>query len=147
MKTRNVVVMLLAWLVASQCDAQQVIHACRDARGGRVYQDASCGPGQREVASRVYSTPRDAPDAARRLEAIDRQVHAEWEHDRWDAVGNHSTRRRGVAVDRVTADQRDLDRRQCRASRAAVARAMRSRSVRSDRTALEEAAVDACFAL
>jgi hypothetical protein len=146
MKTGNVVAIVLLWCVASACGAQQVIHACRDARGGRVYQDAPCaGDGLREVGSRTYATPRDPPDAARRLEVIDRQVHAEWARERAPRVG---VVRRGVLVsDRVSADGRDLDRRRCHAARAAAERAARSRTFRGDRTALEGAAMDACFAL
>jgi hypothetical protein len=47
----------------------------------------------------------------------------------------------------VSLDGRELDRRRCHAARAAVDRATRSRTFRGDRAALEEAAVDACFAL
>jgi hypothetical protein len=146
MKTGNVIAIMLSWCVASACDAQQVIYACRDAHGGRVYQDAPCAAeGLREVGSRTYATPRDPPDAARRLEAIDRQVHADWAHERW---GNGGTvRRRALVSDRVSLDGRELDRRRCHAARAAVDRATRSRTFRGDRAALEEAAVDACFAL
>lgn len=145
MKTGNVVVVLLLWSLAPLCGAQQVmIHACRDAHGLRVYQDAPCAGGLREVAVRTYAPPRDPPDAARRLEAIDRQVHAGWERDRWPDAG---VPRRRIASGSVREDARDTARRQCRAARAAAARATRSRNFRGDRTVLEEAAVDACFAL
>ena len=146
MKTGNVVWMMVAlWCIASACEAQQVIHACRGVSGAVVYQDAPCTGSTREVATRTYPTPHDAPDAARRLEAIDRQVHAQWEHERWAGAG--VTRRRNGLVERGSPDGRDVDRRRCHAARAAVTRATRSRSFRGDRAALEEAAVDACFAL
>lgn len=146
MKTGNVVwAMLVLWGFASACGAQQVIHACRAASGAVVYQDAMCANGMREVAVRTYVTPRDPPDAARRLDAIDRQVHAQWEHERWAGAG--PVRRRGTIIERVSPDERDLDRRRCHAARAAVTRAARSRTFHGDRAALEEAVVDACFAL
>jgi len=151
MKTGNVIAIVLWWCVASACNAQQVIHACRDAHGGRAYQDAPCAEdGLRELGSRTFATPRDPPDAARRLEAMDRQVHADWARDRW--MGNGATRRRAAAGDRLALDghaldARDLDRRRCHAARAAVDRAARSRTFRGDRATLEEAAVDACFSL
>lgn len=145
MKTGNVVVVLLLWTLAPLCGAQQVtVHACRDAHGQRVYQDAPCAAGLREVAVRTYATPIDPPDAARRLEAIDRQVHAGWERDRWPDAGGS---RRRIASGPVREDARDAARRQCRAARAAAARAARSRNGRVDRSLLEETAVDACFAL
>lgn len=151
MKTGNVIAIVVWWCVASACDAQQVIHACRDAHGGRVYQDAPCtDAGLRELGSRTYATPHDPPDAARRLEAMDRQVHADWSRDRW--TSNGAPHRRIAAGDRASfdgraTDERALDRRRCHAARTAVDRATRSRSFRGDRAALEEAAVDACFSL
>ena len=146
MKTGNVVWMMLALgCVAPTCGAQQVIHACCGVSGPVVYQDAPCADGSRELATRTYSTPHDPPDAARRLEAIDRQVHAQWAHERWPDAG--VARRRRELVGRENPDERDLDRRRCHAARAAVTRAARSRSFRGDRAALEEAAVDACFTL
>lgn len=145
MKTGNVVGIMLLWLAATACDAQQVIHVCRDAHGATSYRDAPCAAdGQREVASRTYLTPQDPPDAARRLEAIDRQVHAEWQRERQN--GAVASRRR-MPVDERAVEGRDADRRRCRAARAAVGRAMHSRHVVVERAALEEAAVDACFAL
>lgn len=151
MKTGNVIAIVLWWCVASACNAQQVIHECRDAHDGRVYQDAPCTEaGLRELGSRTYATPRDPPDAARRLEAMDREVHADWARDRW--AGNGARRRRmsaagRLALDGRALDARDVDRRHCHAARAAVDRATRSRTFRGDRAALEEAAVDACFSL
>jgi hypothetical protein len=146
MKTGNVVSIALLWLAACTCHAQQVtLHVCRDARGATSYRDAPCADaGLREIAARTYVAPHDPPDAARRLEAIDRQVHAQWQHERWSAP---VASRRRMAVEERASDGRDEDRRRCRAARAAVSRAMRSRRVVADRAALEEAAVDACFAL
>lgn len=145
MKTGNIVWITLLWLAASACEAQQVIHVCRDAHGAASYRDEPCtAEGLREVSARTYLTPHEPPDAARRLEAIDRQVHAEWQRER--SGGAVASRRRGPVDDRAS-DGRDDDRRRCRAARAAVNRAMHSRRVVVERAALEEAAVDACFAL
>lgn len=142
MKTRNVAVLLV--LCALGAHAQpHVIHACRDARGGRVYQDAPCTGGLREEASRLYDAPAEPPDAARRLASIDREVHAGWERDRWPAV---AARRRSLSR-AMREDGRDVERRRCRLARAEVDHAARSRRFQGDRTALEESAVDACFSL
>jgi hypothetical protein len=145
MKTGNVVWITLLWLAASACDAQQVIHVCRDAGGATSYRDAPCAAaGLREVAARRFLAPHDPPDAARRLEAIDRLVHAQWQRERWSGAVAPRPR---VRAEARASDERDDDRRRCRAARAAVSRAMHSRHVAHDRAALEEAEVDACFAL
>ena len=145
MKTGTVVWMAALLWISFACDARQVIHACRDATDTLVYQDARCAPATHEVAVYTYVTPRDPPDAERKLAAIDRQLHAQWEHERWTGAG--TVRRRSGPFERENSDTRERDRRRCHAARAAVTRAMRSRTFRGDREALEEAAVDSCFGL
>ena len=87
MKTGTVVWMAALLWISFACDARQVIHACRDATDTLVYQDARCAPATHEVAVYTYVTPRDPPDAERKLAAIDRQLHAQWEHERWTGAG------------------------------------------------------------
>ncbi|NUS38855.1 MAG: hypothetical protein HOQ02_07500 [Lysobacter sp.] len=151
MKAREIA-LLLACGIASTGAAAQTIYTCNAAGGGRGYQDAPCAStGMRPQAERTFATPRDAPDAARRLEAIDRQVHAGWERDRdrWAGAGA-SVRRRGVALRRASdaaPDARDLARQRCQVARDSVDRMSRGRHAHPRRGEMEQAAVDACFAL
>lgn len=140
----------LAMLLAcASVQAQQVIYTCVGKAGARILQDTPCADsGARQLAARSYETPRVAPDAARRLEAIDRQVHAEWAADRASAQPRY--RQRAVAArdpQHATDSRRGLQRSRCERARSEVEAASRSRHARRDRAQLEDEATDACFAL
>ncbi|HSR64605.1 MAG TPA: hypothetical protein VLM17_03240 [Xanthomonadaceae bacterium] len=144
MKTWMVVALPLV-LACGCARAQQVIYTCAGKEGARILQDTPCADaGLRQLAARSFAAPRDPPDAARRLEAIDRQVHAEWAAER--RVESPRARRRVVANGTLVS-RRDRQRAQCDGLRARVQAAARSRHPRRDRGQLEDDAIDACFAL
>lgn len=149
MKTRKLLLLPLLFACAG-AHAQQVIYTCAGKAGTHVLQDTPCADsGTRQLATRTYQAPRDMPGAARRLETIDREVHAQWAADR-DALQPRYTSRTRVARRGVQASvtgRRALQRERCEQARAYVDAATRSRHPRRDRGQLEDEAIDACFAL
>lgn len=149
MKTWTLLLLPLLFACAG-AHAQQVIYTCAGKAGTHVLQDRPCADsGTRQIAARSYQAPREAPGNARRLEAIDREMHAQWAADR-DALQPRYKSRASVArrgMETSAAGRRALQRERCETARAQVDAASRSRHPRRDRGQLEDEAVDACFAL
>ena len=144
---------LLLWPLLFACaaaHAQQVIYTCAGQGGTHVLQDSPCADsGTRQLAARSFRTPREAPDNARRLEAIDREVHAQWAADREAFQPRYRPRagdgRRGLQAS--APGRRPLQRARAELARAQVGGASPRRHPRRDRGQLEDEAIDACFAL
>lgn len=141
----------LLLFASAGAQAGQVIYTCAGRAGVRILQDTPCAAsGARQLGTRSYEAPRDAPEAARRLELIDRQVHAEWAADR-EAAKPRIGRRRAAAgryaPQHAGASRRDLQRARCQLARIQVDDTGHSRRPRRDRGQLEDEAIDACFAL
>ena len=148
MRTWTLLLPLL--LACAGAQAQQVIYTCAGRAGTHVLQDRPCADsGTRQLAARSYQAPREAPGNARRLDAIDRAVHAQWAADREALQPRSKSRARSVRhdVQASAAGRRAMQRARCEQARAQVDAASRSRHPHRDRGQLEDEAIDACFAL
>ena len=149
MKTWTLLFLPLLFACAG-AHAQQVIYTCAGKAGTHVLQDRPCADsGTRQLAAHSYRAPREVPGNARRLDAIDREVHTQWAADR-DALQPRYKSRAGVARrggQASASGRRALQRERCEQARAQVDAASRSRHPRRDRGELEDEAIDACFAL